>query len=252
MVTWYNHASLSRSMAAGVRVERFTHVGIDGLLLRTLAVPDAPRTSADLLLPILFAHAPRGSRVALIGSTPANVRSAAVEISDMPSRPRVVLVQDGYEGLPEPRDMAARLHEERVDIVVVGLGAPLQDTYVLGLREFGPRSALMLTCGGWIDQVSHPSYYPDFAYRLRINWLIRVMREPRRLWRRYTHEALDALRQRSSLRGFLCGPGRVPVDTMNAACGVTSDGSCASVPSEADAISPPGGEARVDDGAARR
>ena len=50
-----------------------------------------------------------------------------------------------------------------------------------------------LSCGGFLDQVLRPGYYPAWAYPLRLNWLIRLAREPRRLWRRYTVDAVLAV-----------------------------------------------------------
>jgi hypothetical protein len=50
-----------------------------------------------------------------------------------------------------------------------------------------------MTCGGFLDQILQSNYYPAWAYPLRLNWLVRLAREPRRLWRRYTVEAVVAL-----------------------------------------------------------
>lgn len=57
-VTWYNHWSVRRSLRAGVDVSRFDLVGFDGFYLRSLVDPAAPRTSADLVLPLLLDRLP--------------------------------------------------------------------------------------------------------------------------------------------------------------------------------------------------
>jgi beta-1,4-glucosyltransferase len=57
-----------------------------------------------------------------------------------------------------------------------------------------------LTCGGFLDQALQVNYYPAWAYPLRLNWLVRVLREPRRLWRRYTVDAVRAVAARAELR----------------------------------------------------
>ena len=43
----------------------------------------------------------------------------------------------------------------------------------------------VITCGGYFDQVIVGDYYPAWAYPMRLNWLVRMWHEPRRLWRRY-------------------------------------------------------------------
>ncbi|MGK5110435.1 WecB/TagA/CpsF family glycosyltransferase [Geodermatophilus sp. CPCC 205506] len=217
-VTWYNHWSIGRSIDDGVGVERFTHVGIDGMFLRRLVDPTVPRTSADLVLPLLLESAGAGCRVALIGSTRTNVEAARAAIEAMPSAPAVVLTRDGFEELVSPEAMAQDVLDAGAHVVIVGLGAPLQDHYVLGLRASGLTSQVLVTCGGWIDQSSNVGYYPRFAYTLKINWLIRVLREPRRLWRRYTVEALGAVRRRREMRRFLLEQGSEPLGTMRRAC----------------------------------
>lgn len=199
-------------------MEQFTHVCLDGILLRSLVAPSAPRTSADLVLPLLFERAGANCRVALIGSTRASLAAAEQAIRAASPNVEVVLSRDGYEELSPPEAMAAAIREADADVVVVGLGAPLQDAYLLALRAHGLRDRVLLTCGGWLDQVSNMRYYPRFAYRLKINWLVRVVREPRRLWRRYTVDAVAAVRRRQQMRRFLLVRGAVPLGVMLRAC----------------------------------
>jgi exopolysaccharide biosynthesis WecB/TagA/CpsF family protein len=85
------------------------------------------------------------------------------------------------------------------DMVLVGLGAGLQEQVLLEAASAMPRG-YALTCGGFLDQVLHPGYYPGWAYPLRLNWLVRLAREPRRLWRRYTVGALLAVARRRDWR----------------------------------------------------
>ena len=217
-ITWLNHYSAVRSMEQGVDVSGFTYIGIDGILLRRLVAPKAPRTSADLVLPLLLERTRSGCRVALIGSTAPNLRAAISHLESLPSRPRVVYARDGYDGLSLPAEAAAELCQLDVEVVIVGLGAPLQDRYVLELAECGLTGALLATCGGWLDQVTQPTYYPGFAYRIKLNWLIRLAREPRRLWRRYTVDAVRAYRRRSELWSYVRNRGERPFDNMVQAC----------------------------------
>ena len=53
-VTWLNHYSALKSLRAGVPLEEFDYLGLDGIFLCRLVRSSAPRTSADLLLPVLL------------------------------------------------------------------------------------------------------------------------------------------------------------------------------------------------------
>lgn len=205
-VTWLNHYSAMQSLRGGVPLHRFDYLGLDGILLCRLLASDTPRTSADLVLPLMLEHhVPL--RIALIGSTSETLRAVAAKIEGRYGH-RVVFVRDGYEGLPEPEELRRQLRAARVQLAVVGLGAPLQDHVTLAAASPG---VLVVTCGGWLDQFAGDTYYPAWAYPLRLNWLVRLAREPKRLWRRYTVDAVRALRSRSRLVEYVTVLGRGPL-----------------------------------------
>ena len=199
VLTWLNHFSALQSLNAGVPVDSFDYLGVDGVLLGRLVGAQGARTSADRVLPVLFQRS-TPLRIALIGSTTENLAAVAEKI-ERDHGHSVVLVADGYAGLPEPAMLRGQLRRLGVQLVVVGLGAPRQDLYALQLRVPG---VLVATCGGWLDQFAGPGeYYPSWAYPLRLNWLVRLAREPRRLWRRYTVDAVRALLARRALTVYI-------------------------------------------------
>ncbi len=210
-VTWLNHYTAVRSLQDGVPLHRFDYLGLDGTLLCRMLSNPAPRTSADLVLPLLLEHS-GPLRIALIGSTTETLRTVAAKIEGRYGH-RVVLVHDGYTGLPAPEALRDQLRAAGVQLAVVGLGAPMQDHYALAAA--GPE-VLVTTCGGWLDQFAGDAYYPSWAYPLRLNWLVRLAREPRRLWRRYTIDAVRALRSRAELAEYVIGLGHRPLAAASA------------------------------------
>jgi exopolysaccharide biosynthesis WecB/TagA/CpsF family protein len=212
VVTWLNHYTAMQSMQDGVPLDQFDCLGLDGILLRHLVDADVPRTSADLVLPVVLEH-PTPLRIALIGSTAETLAGVAAKIEAKHGHD-VVLVRDGYAGLPDPVELRRQLQDAGVQVAVVGLGAPLQDRYALALRSPG---LLVATCGGWLDQFAAGSYYPSWAYPLRLNWLVRLAREPQRLWRRYSVDALRAVRARAALTDYVTGLGGRPLHTAASA-----------------------------------
>jgi beta-1,4-glucosyltransferase len=206
-VTWVNHFTAQRTSSAVLA--NFDYVGVDGTLLRWLVGAKA-RTSADMVVPLLLAGLPT-ARIVAIGGPSASEEVIGATIAESLHRlcgadSAVVGHIDGYGGLLRGEALARRIDELRGDVVLVGLGAPLQD--VVALEAMGSTTAkVVLTCGGFLDQIQVGNYYPAWAYPLRLNWLVRIVREPKRLWRRYTIDAFTAVRTRSRLRRLASLPG---------------------------------------------
>lgn len=193
VVTWLNHWSIGRANWAAL--ENVDVIGVDGTLLQmTLRSSGFPlsRTSADLVLPVFFGSvlAPR-SRVALIGAEPGVAHTCAAKVERVYGHK--VRSFDGYEQLRALRDDPAELAEFDPAVIVLGLGAGLQDEVAVELSEQFPQ-ATICTAGGWIDQfASKEQYFPPWIHRLRLGWAWRIAHEPRRLIRRYTLDALGFL-----------------------------------------------------------
>jgi exopolysaccharide biosynthesis WecB/TagA/CpsF family protein len=202
VLTWLNHYTALQALEARVPLDEFDFMGLDGILLSWIVKAGVIRTSADLLLPLLFERS-AGLRIALIGS---NAETLAVTSEKIESQygHQVVLAVDGFSGLPPAEEMRRRLRSAGVHLAIVGLGAPRQDLYALALRSPG---MMVATCGGWMDQFAGGDYYPSWAYPLKLNWLVRLCREPRRLWRRYSIDAVRAVRASRELTDYVLGVG---------------------------------------------
>jgi beta-1,4-glucosyltransferase len=197
-VTWLNHYSAQQCLIESPNdaIHGFDHVAIDGKFLAIiLGNPD--RSSADLLIPILI---PRlgTCRVALVGSNTTALASTKERLAELASDAEF-FEMDGYSGLRRGEELADWLRNNQIDVVIAGLGTGLQEDFLAEASSYMSRG-LLLTCGGFLDQFASQNYYPSWAYPLKLNWLVRICREPRRLWRRYTVDAVTALRKRKVLQ----------------------------------------------------
>ncbi|WP_448621573.1 WecB/TagA/CpsF family glycosyltransferase [Geodermatophilus sp. URMC 65] len=200
VVTWFNHHTAIESLfRAKVALSAFTHIGIDGTLLELLLGRDVGRTSADLVLPNLLPRL-QNARIALIGGNARDLhdRSAAV-MRLLRSGSRVVLAIDGYAGMRDESDIVTRVTDANADVIIIGAGAPTQDRIASDLSA-AKGAKLVLTCGGYMDQLLYPLYYPKWAHKFRLGWAVRVAREPRRLWKRYTVGVLRGCTARRIMR----------------------------------------------------
>jgi beta-1,4-glucosyltransferase len=201
-VAWLNHFSIRRALQeATSAVTQVDVCGIDGQLLKWL-LRHPVRTSADLVVPLLLRCDETIKTVLAIGGTGDRSAALADALSESADRPLRVVHVDGFEGLVRGEDLRRLVENVQPDLLLVGLGAGLQEQVLIEAAA-GMDRGYALTCGGFLDQVLQPGYYPVWAYPLRLNWLVRLAREPRRLWRRYTVDAVLALVRSSGWRRTL-------------------------------------------------
>lgn len=128
-------------------------------------------------------------RIALVGGV-EGIATAAASLFRKEFDVDVVYSRSGFFASEEQRQQCFKaLREQNVDVVICGMGAPHQDRFLLDLKASG-WSGLGFTCGGYLDQAlaSGVKYYPEWVNRFNLRAPYRLLREPRRLWRRYLIE----------------------------------------------------------------
>lgn len=161
--------------------------------------------STDWLFP-LMSEAPwldRPLRITAVGGTPSSTMLAAKEVARR--YPRVEWRgHDGFEALSlSAAAVAADL--EWADVVLVGMGMPRQEHWILdNLSALSGK--VVADVGGCLDYVAGVQRLaPRWLGPLKLEWLYRLLANPGRLWRRYLLEPvlLGALlvRNRGGSRG---------------------------------------------------
>src|SRR5262249_25095615 len=88
----------------------------------------------------------------------------------------------------------ARAVAARPDLVLVALGPPKQELWISGSLS-ALRPAVALGIGASLDFLAGKyRRAPVWMARLGLEWLVRLLQEPRRLWRRYLLESPRFLR----------------------------------------------------------
>lgn len=173
-------------------VDSFDQVFFDGILLAwlmRLAGSEGKRVSFDMtsLAPKVFRHACHArSRVFIIGSEPGVAMDATTEIMKKYPELLVCGVRHGYFSSNNERSgIIKELVNIDPDIVIVGMGTPLQENFLVDLRSAGWAKA-GYTCGGFLHQTAKKGvrYYPLWVDRFNLRWLYRMIDEPK-LVRRY-------------------------------------------------------------------
>jgi N-acetylglucosaminyldiphosphoundecaprenol N-acetyl-beta-D-mannosaminyltransferase len=157
---------------------------------RALGQPVPEKISgADLVAPLLAMAAERGWRVFLLGSTPEVL--ARVDALMRVRCPNLQLVGNASPDVDmrAPAETRRPVWEcvaaARPDLVLIALGSPKGELWAHEARDV-LRPAVLLGIGAALDFLTGAARRaPGWVSRLGLEWLYRLLHEPRRLWRRY-------------------------------------------------------------------
>ena len=154
-------------------------------------------TGVDLIPELAKLSAERGYRIFLLGSKDENARTA-IEI--LQARFPGALFVGRYSPEEKPLDdmdddeILSRVHAVRADILLVAFGNPKQELWIDRNRErLGVRVAIGI--GGALDMIAGTvRRAPKFVQAMHLEWMFRLLQEPRRLLPRYVLDTMALLR----------------------------------------------------------
>ena len=86
----------------------------------------------------------------------------------------------------EDKDIIKRINDTNPDFVWVGLGAPKQENWMYNHQ--GKVNGFMVGVGAAFDYFAENIYRaPEWMQRSNLEWVYRLLQEPKRLFRRYWH-----------------------------------------------------------------
>jgi N-acetylglucosaminyldiphosphoundecaprenol N-acetyl-beta-D-mannosaminyltransferase len=144
---------------------------------------------SDLIHSLTRGAAQHGRSVFLLGGNPGTAERAAARLSEAAPGLRVVgtcCPPFGFER--DPAQMAAlreQLAHSRADVVFVALGAPKQEFLIEALRAVLPQAWWIGVGISFSFVTGEVQRAPRWLQRLGLEWLHRLVQEPRRLARRY-------------------------------------------------------------------
>lgn len=122
-----------------------------------------------------------GSRLYLLGSKPGVAEQAAAKMKE--KHPGLIIcgMADGY--FTDETAVVAQINAAAADVVYVCLGAPKQELFMARHCQT-LRARLLVGLGGTLDGIAgNVKRAPRWMIRLQLEWLYRLIREPRRLGR---------------------------------------------------------------------
>lgn len=171
-------------------------IGID-LLFQQMKTNSGLNMNGTDFIPT-FLNSAQGKRIALYGTAEPWLSMAADKLKQKGHN-----VIDQCDGFQNSKDYLKRLKNTDVDVVILGMGMPKQEELANFLVQEYPEHSTLFICGGAIiDFIAgrHPRA-PIWFRKTGLEWLYRLLKEPKRLFKRYVvGNVLFLLRARSIIK----------------------------------------------------
>jgi N-acetylglucosaminyldiphosphoundecaprenol N-acetyl-beta-D-mannosaminyltransferase len=154
------------------------------LAARVLGLGRFGRVPGSELMPNLCERAAdRGYSVFLFGARPEVNDEAAAALSRRFPALKIAGRQHGYVEEADMPALVERINASGADILFVALGSPRQEAWMYS-RAPELRVKVAQGIGGTLDVVAgRVNRAPPLFLALNLEWLYRLLREPRRIWR---------------------------------------------------------------------
>ncbi len=139
----------------------------------------------DLTPLILQLAAERGWRVFLLGAAPGVAEKAAAKFLATTPGLEIAGAHSGYFKAGELEGVIQQIREARTDVLIVGMGNPVQEQW-LARHQAQTGARLGVGVGAFLDfSAGVFPRAPLWMQKMKVEWLYRMSREPKRLWKRY-------------------------------------------------------------------
>lgn len=157
-----------------------------GLLVKAIKLvygKKVTRKSFDMtsMAPELFAYAAEhGKTVYIVASKQEQVEKAVEIFRERYPKVKFAGYRNGYFANEEEMNQEARhITELNPDFLIVGMGALMQEKFLLKVKRAGYQG-IGFTCGGFIHQTSKNEidYYPAWVDKTNLRFVYRMWKEP--------------------------------------------------------------------------
>jgi alpha-1,3-mannosyltransferase len=136
-------------------------------------------------MPDYLRHTKHRMRLFFLGAQPGVAERAARYLMSVDSRHTLAGCWHGYFGDADGARIAEQVRRSKADVLLVAMGDPKQELWLM--KHFARTGCRFgFAVGGLFDFMAHEvPRAPQWVRALCMEWLYRMLQEPRRLWRRY-------------------------------------------------------------------
>lgn len=162
-----------------------------------LGTPIREKISGSDLFPAFYQYNQDNANttIFLLGAEDGVAHQAQAKINQKVGRQMIVDVYSppfGFEkDEQECQAIIQRIKDSGATVLAVGLGAPKQEKWIAQYRDQLPTIKIFLAIGATIDfEAGYKPRSPKWMSEVGLEWLYRLLSEPRRLWKRYLVDSL--------------------------------------------------------------
>lgn len=144
-------------------------------------------TGPDLMRELFAISKEKGYRHYFYGATEETLQSMKEVLErDYPGIQIAGMYAPPFRALTPQEDaqIVAKINEARPDFIWIGLGAPKQEEWMY--QHMGQLQGVLIGVGAGFDYLAgYIKRAPRWMQRMSLEWLYRLLQDPKRLWRRY-------------------------------------------------------------------
>ncbi len=142
--------------------------------------------AADFIYVLLAKMNSSRAKIYLLGDAGKTLKKAVRNIGRKYRNIKIVGSHDGYFDAKENQLILKKIKEARPNLVLIGMGTPIQEMWVKNNWNKLPNSVYWCV-GGLFNYISGTKKRaPKWMRENSLEWLYRLLQEPKRLWYRYT------------------------------------------------------------------
>lgn len=129
-------------------------------------------------------------RIFLLGAAEGVAQQAALNINEKIGRKIIVDYRSPSFGFEKNKqecvDIVEHINASNATVLAVGVGTPKQEKWIAKYKEQLPKIKIFLAIGATIDfEAGHKKRAPIWISKAGLEWMYRLLLEPKRLWKRY-------------------------------------------------------------------
>lgn len=139
----------------------------------------------DLMQELVKLAEEKSYSIYLLGAKQEVVEKTALKLKEKHNKLIIKGIHNGYFKEEEWGDISKEIKNKQPDIVFVGITSPTKEYLIEFLQNDG-NTCVFMGVGGSFDVLSgNIPRAPKWMQKLNLEWLFRVMNEPKRLFKRY-------------------------------------------------------------------